>query len=366
MLRRTLIAATRMDYPHQTWLLDDGNRPEMKELAESAGMPLPRARTRTPTPRPAISTTRCSQPGRVRRRVRCRSRAGARLPAPHARLLPRRQVAFVQTPQDFYNLDSYQHRRSSRRRLVWTEQSLFFRVIQRGKDYWNAAFFCGSCAILRRRALDEVNGFATGTVTEDLQTSIRLHRKGFASVYHAESLAYGVAPATIGAVPAPARALGARRDASAARRRHPVRPRPDASRSASTISPRSRPISTAGRKACSTSRRSSCWSPASCRSPRCRGFFSLHFIPFYLLTFWVFEEVGRGYGRTCHDRAVQHGALRGFRLGDLRAVQAQARFSGHPEDRRPSPRTRAAGSFRKAQSCCSTSSLFRSGSSLRG
>jgi cellulose synthase/poly-beta-1,6-N-acetylglucosamine synthase-like glycosyltransferase len=89
------------------------------------------------------------------------------------------QVAFVQTPQDFYNLDSFQHRWSRRKGQVWTEQSLFFRVIQRGKDYWNAAFFCGSCAVIRRSSLDAIGGFATGTVTEDLHTSIRLHKQGF-------------------------------------------------------------------------------------------------------------------------------------------------------------------------------------------
>jgi cellulose synthase (UDP-forming) len=37
MLRRTLQAALRIDYPHQTWLLDDGNRPEARALAESPG-----------------------------------------------------------------------------------------------------------------------------------------------------------------------------------------------------------------------------------------------------------------------------------------------------------------------------------------
>ena len=107
------------------------------------------------------------------------------------------EVAFVQTPQDFYNLDSYQHRWGKRGRSVWTEQSLFFRVIQRGKDWWNAAFFCGSCALIRRSALNEIGGFATGTVTEDLHTSLRIHARGWRSVYHAEPLAFGIAPESI-------------------------------------------------------------------------------------------------------------------------------------------------------------------------
>ena len=36
---------------------------------------------------------------------------------------------------------------------------------------WNATFFCGSCAVLRREALDEVGGVATDTVTEDAHTA---------------------------------------------------------------------------------------------------------------------------------------------------------------------------------------------------
>ena len=80
---------------------------------------------------------------------------------------------------------------------MWTEQSLFFRVIQRGKDAWNAAFFCGSCAVVRRSSLEAIGGFATGTVTEDLHTSIRLHARATGPIYHAEPLAFGLAPESI-------------------------------------------------------------------------------------------------------------------------------------------------------------------------
>lgn len=50
--------------------------------------------------------------------------------------------------------------------------------MQDGNDTWNAAFFCGSCAVLRRCALDEIGGLAVETVTEDAHTSLRLHRHG--------------------------------------------------------------------------------------------------------------------------------------------------------------------------------------------
>jgi cellulose synthase/poly-beta-1,6-N-acetylglucosamine synthase-like glycosyltransferase len=58
-------------------------------------------------------------------------------------------------------------------------------------------FYCGSCAVIRRQHLDEIGGFATGTVTEDIHTSLRLNKQGYHSVYIPESLAYGVAPAKI-------------------------------------------------------------------------------------------------------------------------------------------------------------------------
>jgi len=193
MVRRTALAARAMEYPHQTWILDDGNRPAMREMAMSLGL---RYLAREDNADAKAGNLNHALP---------HSNADfiATFDADHA---PRRdflvktlgyfadeKVAFVQTPQDFYNLDSFQNRTDAGARIAWSEQSLFFRVIQRGKDYWNAAFYCGSCAVIKRRALDSIGGFATGTVTEDIHTSLRLHKKGFHSVYHDESLAYGVA-----------------------------------------------------------------------------------------------------------------------------------------------------------------------------
>lgn len=197
IVRRTVLAAKAMDYPHETWILDDGNRPEMRALAAELGVRyLVRADNTHAKAGNLNHALQHSQADFI-----------ATFDADHA---PRKdfllktlgffqdeRVAFVQTPQDFYNLDSFQNRTDERARRAWSEQSLFFRIIQRGKDYWNSAFYCGSCAVIRRRALDEIGGFATGTVTEDIHTSLRLHKRGWRSVYLPESLAYGIAPAKI-------------------------------------------------------------------------------------------------------------------------------------------------------------------------
>jgi cellulose synthase (UDP-forming) len=108
-------------------------------------------------------------------------------------------VAVVQTPQDFYNLDSFEHDKNrswfwrARRPISFNEQRLFYRAIQPGKNRWKAAFWCGTNALVRTSAIEDIGGIAHETVTEDMHTTIRLHRHGWESVYHNEVLAHGLA-----------------------------------------------------------------------------------------------------------------------------------------------------------------------------
>jgi cellulose synthase (UDP-forming) len=104
----------------------------------------------------------------------------------------------VQTLQDFYNLDFERGKNRSwfwraRRPISFNEQWLFYRAIQPGKNRWNAAFWCGTNAVVRTAAIAEIGGIADETVTEDMHTTIRLHRHGWESVYHNEVLAHGLA-----------------------------------------------------------------------------------------------------------------------------------------------------------------------------
>lgn len=197
LLRKTILGAMNVTYPHKTYVLDDGNRPEVARLAEELGA-LYIAREKNTN----------AKAGNLNNALKhTNGEFIVTLDADHIPLpnfidkllgyFEDEEVCFVQTPQDFYNLDSFQHRFDSKQRRLWTEQSLFFSVIQSGKDYWNAAFYCGSCAIMRRGSLVSIGGFAEGTITEDIHTSLRLHAKGFKSIYHNESLAYGVAAQTV-------------------------------------------------------------------------------------------------------------------------------------------------------------------------
>jgi cellulose synthase/poly-beta-1,6-N-acetylglucosamine synthase-like glycosyltransferase len=101
------------------------------------------------------------------------------------------KVALVQTPQDFYNEDSFVHEIVGNRR--YCEEELFYRAMQAGRNRWNAGFWCGTGAVLRVSALRSVGGVSTDSITEDIHTTIRLHRAGWSTAYHNEVLARGLA-----------------------------------------------------------------------------------------------------------------------------------------------------------------------------
>jgi len=101
------------------------------------------------------------------------------------------KIAVVQTPQDFYNVDSFEHENEHDR--MFNEQAVFYRAIGPGKNRWEGAFWCGTCALVRVSALREVGGVATETLTEDIHTTIRLQRAGWKTMYHNDVVALGLA-----------------------------------------------------------------------------------------------------------------------------------------------------------------------------
>ena len=297
MLRRTLMAAQRMKHAHEVWLLDDGNRLEMHVLAEELGC---RYLART--------HNHHAKPGNLNNALRhTRAEFIAIFDADHAPtpsfleetlgFFADERVAFVQTPQDFYNLDSFQHRLERGGSVVWNEQALFFRVLQAGKDRLNAALFCGSCAVVRRKALDDIGGFATGSVSEDIHTSIKLHKRGWKSVYFSKSLAFGLAPAS--AVPFLKQRLRWGRGAMQVWRQEGV-----VLTRGLTLGQRVAYLATMLAYFEGWQRAIFFLAPVVMLTtgvmpiPSLDAEFLVHFVPYYLLAFWVFEEVARGYGRT--------------------------------------------------------------------
>jgi cellulose synthase (UDP-forming) len=106
-----------------------------------------------------------------------------------------KKVSFVQTPHWFYNPDPFERNLVTGGRIP-VGNELFYKVLQKGNDFWNASFFCGSAAVIRKEHALEVGGIAVETVTEDCHTALRLHSRGYKSVYYDKIMVAGLAPDT--------------------------------------------------------------------------------------------------------------------------------------------------------------------------
>jgi cellulose synthase (UDP-forming) len=195
VLLPAIAAAVAVDVEHETWVLDDGNRLEVKRLADDLG-----ARYL------AREENVHAKAGNLNHAIeRIEADYYAILDADHVAqpdflrntlgYFRDPKVAVVQTPQDFYNLESFEHEGTTQAdHRPYNEEAIFYRVIAPGKNHWNAAFWCGTGAVVRGEALRDVGLVATETVTEDIQTSMRMNVRGWKSVYHNEVLARGLAP----------------------------------------------------------------------------------------------------------------------------------------------------------------------------
>ena len=203
VLMPTVAAAVAMRVPHETWVLDDGDRPAVAALARELGAHY--------IARPTHEHAKAGNLNHALTVVK--ADLIAVLDADHVAspeflahtlaYFDDPSVALVQTPQEFYNLESFEHEEGGVTRAAPTldggtverfhEQVLFYRILQPGKNRWGGAFWCGTGAVERVEALLDVGGVATETITEDIHTTIKLHREGWRTVYHNEILARGLA-----------------------------------------------------------------------------------------------------------------------------------------------------------------------------
>jgi cellulose synthase (UDP-forming) len=108
------------------------------------------------------------------------------------------KLFLVQTPHFFVNPDPIEKNLDTFYQMP-SENEMFYRVIQRGLDFWNSSFFCGSGAVMRREHLNITNGLSGETITEDAETALTLHALGYNSAYISIPLLSGFAPETMGA-----------------------------------------------------------------------------------------------------------------------------------------------------------------------
>ncbi|MXP64702.1 glycosyltransferase [Roseomonas sp. M0104] len=202
ILERTVVGALHLDHPDlRVFVLDDGKRPWVRELAGELGVRYV-----------ARADNRHAKAGNVNNGLRVALEEGRRAEfvllldadfVPNRRLLRRTlplfeaaDVGIVQTPQHFFNPDPLQANLFCAE--VWPdEQRLFFNELLPCKDAWDAAFCCGTSAVLRVAAMRDSGGLATETVTEDMLTSFKMREFGWRTIFLNEVLSLGLAPESL-------------------------------------------------------------------------------------------------------------------------------------------------------------------------
>lgn len=218
ILATTIAAAKSMDYPADrltVWLLDDGGT-DQKCNGET-----PVAAERARSRRAALQALCASLGANYLTRAKNEHAKAGNLnnglahatgeiivvfDADHApfRSFLRETVGYflddpnlflAQTPHVFLNPDPIEKNLRTFGRMP-SENEMFYATTQPGLDKWDASFFCGSAALLRREALKETGGFSGVTITEDCETAFELHAHGWSSVFVDKPLIAGLQPET--------------------------------------------------------------------------------------------------------------------------------------------------------------------------
>jgi cellulose synthase (UDP-forming) len=196
----TIAAACDLEPAHETWVLDDGDRPWVAELCAAYGARYLRR-----------DTHEHAKAGNMNNALAVMAReeaAGAEpleviavLDCDHVPLptflsdtlgwFDDPEIALVQAPQNYYNAGAFDDDG------VTGEQGVFFHVLLRARNHDGAGpFWCGSTSLIRTSALRDVGGISTETIVEDMHTTLGLIRAGWKTVYHHQAVAVGLAPAT--------------------------------------------------------------------------------------------------------------------------------------------------------------------------
>lgn len=105
------------------------------------------------------------------------------------------KMFLVQSPHFFINPDPVEKNLQTYGKMPG-ENEMFYGVIQEGLDFWDASFFCGSAALIRRKYLLEVGGISGDSITEDAETAFLLHARGYRSAYVNRPMIAGLQPET--------------------------------------------------------------------------------------------------------------------------------------------------------------------------
>ncbi len=188
MFETTFKALQNINYPHTTYLLDSTEDVAFKNLAEKYDIVwldlanLPGAKA-----------------GKVNEALRRTEEEFILILDPDHIVFPNfldqtlgffrdESIGFVQVSQGYYNMY-----RSFTAKGAAEQTYTFYGPTQMGLNGYGGAVAIGANCTFRRKALESIGGHAQG-LAEDLQTSIRIHSKGWKSVYNPVIVSRGLVP----------------------------------------------------------------------------------------------------------------------------------------------------------------------------
>ncbi len=196
MVRRAILTCLNLSYTNRTiWVLDDGHRPTIAQLAAELGVGY------------------LSREGNAHRKAGNLNHALANstgefivvfdcdfMPFPdflHRTLgfFSDEKVALVQTPQHYFQAE-FHNRNLGLEVVMPSDLDYFFRYLEVIRDRANAVICCGTSYVVRRRALEQIGGYVTSCLIEDHQTSTKLLTRGWSIRYLNEVLSMGEVPRT--------------------------------------------------------------------------------------------------------------------------------------------------------------------------
>ncbi|MDV5354701.1 UDP-forming cellulose synthase catalytic subunit [Kosakonia sp. SMBL-WEM22] len=202
VVKNTIYASLGIDWPKEklkVWILDDGGREEFRQFAKQVGVEYIARTTHEHAKAGNINNALKYAKGEFVSIFDCdHVPTRSFLQMTMGWFLKEKKLAMMQTPHHFFSPDPFE-RNLGRFRKTPNEGTLFYGLVQDGNDMWDATFFCGSCAVIRRGPLDQIGGIAVETVTEDAHTSLRLHRLGNTSAYMRIPQAAGLATESLSA-----------------------------------------------------------------------------------------------------------------------------------------------------------------------
>lgn len=201
IVRKTALAALALDYPEEkkrVYVLDDGRkfpdrREKLRRMCEEIGCTMLTRDNNDHAKAGNINTAMRRTRGDLVLILDCDHIPSRQFLQETVGFFYNAKVALVQTPHWFYNPDPFERNLLTQGRVP-VGNELFYKVVQKGNDFWNATFFCGSAAVIRRDYVLRIGGIAVETVTEDCHTSLRLHSLGYESVYYDKIMVAGLAP----------------------------------------------------------------------------------------------------------------------------------------------------------------------------